>query len=205
MRSYRSSSKARYASRFTARLKAMPRATRLILLTLAASLVPSLAFGQGGLNDARQFRAFHVYFAGHHVDSLPLAGVDVFGKGRGGEVIANYGKCKRIRHTNGCAYQLSIDNVSMCRIYPGIYYDRPHLRRIRGAKGGWAKDSHSFDVFTGRTAVLIRIFSRVRSERAAFHLRNVRRSLRAWRLPVPNRRLLYGNASCQQRGQPPGP
>ena len=63
-------------------------------MAIFAVAFASSALGSGGIGDARDLKAFDVYFAGHRVLGLRLAQVSVVGEGRDAEVVASYGRCK---------------------------------------------------------------------------------------------------------------
>jgi hypothetical protein len=167
-----------------------------VAVAIFALALASSALGRGGIGDAREFKAFDVYFAGHRVLGLRLAEVDVFGDGRDAEVVAFYGKCKSLPG-GGCGYELQVSNTSMCRTSPDIYFSPPNLEPINGARGGWVRTAHLYDVYTGRTAVTIFGISRKEARRVGKELRNLRRSERSEDLPRPRKRLLEGRARCQ--------
>ena len=85
----------------------------------------------------------------------------------------------------------------MCRTYPEIYFSPPDLEPIDGARGGWVRTAHLYDVYTGRTAVTIFGVSRKEARRVGKNLRNLRRSERSEELVRARKRMLEGRARCQ--------
>jgi hypothetical protein len=159
-------------------------------------IIPVTALGAHGLREARDFKAFRVYFAGKSVLGLKLHDIDIIGDERKAEIVAFYGKCEP-RGGGGCSYPLEIGNTSICRTYPAIYFSPPKLRRINGAWGGWVRTARIFDVYTGRTAVSIFGVAENKARHVARQIMDVRRDRRQADLPDVRQKLLDGKGRCQ--------
>jgi hypothetical protein len=164
---------------------------------VVAVVFAAIASGHGGGGDARDIKAFDVYYAGKRVLGLALQDVEVSADGRDSEVVVNYGRCVSVGG-GACSYQLQLDVTSMCRTHPGIYYSPPNLEPVNGAQGGWIRTAHYYDVYTGSTAISIFSVSRKEAHRVAKRLVNIRPSERGDRLPPPREKLLKGHGRCQR-------
>jgi hypothetical protein len=168
------------------------------LLTLS---IPAVDASGADLAKVRSFSAFHVYFAGHSTTSLPLESVlkePLRGGGRSTSWTFFYGKCGS--WSEGlCSVPLQIQDYSTCRRWADAYPGKPHLFAFRGAKAAWVGTAGSFEVYTGRTTVVIFARSRRVAWVAAQRLRDVN-STKPSRLPPPTPGSLWGRLPCQ--GEP---
>jgi hypothetical protein len=104
---------------------------------------------QEGLERARQFDPFHVYFAGDEISNLPLEAV------LGGPDVRNatwsfiYGDCQA-----PCAAPLEVQTWSTCRRYRDIYSFRNRSFPFRGAQAS-RHGGGTFEIYSARVTIVI--------------------------------------------------
>ncbi len=167
-----------------------------MLVIGALTLSSSAVFASHGLEGAREFDSFRVYFSGKRVLGLKLDNIQVLGDSRKAEVVAFYGNCES-QGGGGCSYPLEVRTTSICRTYPDIYFSPPKLRRINGTWGGWVRTARIFDVYSGRSTVSIYGAAENRARKVAKELKDVRRNRRGTHLPGVRAELLNGKGRCQ--------
>jgi hypothetical protein len=171
----------------------------MLALGLAALAVPLANAGEGEdvdreLQRARQFDRFQVFYDGRRHAGLSLAHIDTrrdFGR-RNWSFL--YGECP----PPSCTYPLEIQNWSICNRYPAVYPGDVETEPYRGARAGWVPTANSYEVYTGRTAIVI-FANRHRDFReAASQLQDVRSEHRTKRFKPPVRGALTGDLPCQK-------
>jgi hypothetical protein len=175
---------------------------RACLSGLAFLLVfGQLAIGTAAtLGEARSFSAFRVYFTGKAIKDLPLEMVEKEPRHNGGRSTAwtfFYGSC--VPTGEGlCSVPLQIQNYSTCRRWADAYPGKPHLFHYRGAEAAWVRTAGSFEIYTGRTTVVI--FARSRGiARSAARLLRAMKSSHPSPLPPPVPGSLWGELPCQRK------
>jgi hypothetical protein len=183
----------------------------LLRLTVLALLVLALAGCGGessedvrasdsppGLDEARGFADFTLYYLGDSFRGLPLTEVDVsraFGY-RNWTFI--YGECTPVDGSEpSCSPPLQIQNWSICARFPARYAGQagraPATVRVHGART--LRAGGGTDLYTGRTAVVL--FGGAQDS-VIRSLRPLRRKA-ADRLPRPVPGSIEGRLRCQAR------
>jgi len=154
--------------------------------------------GPDGLERARAFEAYTLYYAGDAVggNALEFAGR---GPGSGSGLRRAwsfiYGDCTPPEGEGGCAPPLEIQNWSICTRFPALYRQpAPHTSTIDGAET-LRSGGGGLDVYTDRTAVVI--FGRDPDSVVPL-LRRVSDGTVPEALPPPAPGALDGELPCQQ-------
>jgi hypothetical protein len=157
------------------------------------------------LSEARKFDTYPLFYSGYEVSGLPLEddeGGD-WSSSRVGSWTFYYGDCDP--HPRGglfegssCSPPLQIQNWSICGRVPGKAHRKAHLLDFQGTKAV-RRGNGEWEIFTGRTTVVIFAREENLAKAAARQLRNVRLGRRASRLPPPVPGSLSGKLPCQQR------
>lgn len=151
------------------------------------------------LSEAREFRAYPVYYSGESVAGNSLTEVlgepTQFEDERDTIWVFTYGRCKDPPEgEGGCPSPLSMHSYSTCTRWAkgGPLIDLRGAKATRLMPGGGA----SLEIFTGRTTVTIHAESQAVLQAAVRALRDVRQK-RPSRLPPPAPGSLQGRLPCQ--------
>jgi hypothetical protein len=169
-----------------------------LVLTSTASTVGATS-SDVDLEAARRFDGFRLYWAGERFRRVPVTDISwfrAFGR-RWWSFI--YGDCEPPAGEGGCAPPFEIQDWSACVRYLDVYPGNPEAFPFRGAKAAWIPTAGSFEVYTGRTTVVIFANSRRTAKRVGRGLRGIRATEVPERLPRPARGSLHGDLRCQRR------
>jgi hypothetical protein len=156
------------------------------------------ADGKPSLSQVEEFDAYHVYYAGEEVARLPLEevlGEDWKVNEQSVRWTFIYGDCdppSGLFAEGGCQPPLQIQNYGDCRRRPGMFPGKSGTFDFRGTKASWRR-GRGFEVFTGRTTVVIFGTRGSIVKAAARQLRNVRQERRPPLLP----RAVSAISSCR--------
>jgi hypothetical protein len=98
-------------------------------------------------------------------------------------------------HPHG-AFPFEVQSWSVCARYPARYPSRPHVFPFRGAKAAWNPYGESFEIYTGRVAIVIFSDRPRHSKTAGRAVRDVT-GARPRQLPPPVKGALDGRLPCQ--------
>lgn len=167
-----------------------------------------------GLNAAKSFRRYPVYWAGIEAVGLPLESIDDYSafehNAPSGWSFA-YGSCEPVGSDHpSCSLPLDIQVSSACKRWAGELNEKGDLFQFRGAKavwrpglpvkGGGEVEAGPLEIFTERTTIVIYSGqSKARAFAVARLLRTVHQS-HPQPLPPPATGALWGKLPCQQPG-----
>lgn len=149
-----------------------------------------------GLDQARSFTDFTLYYLGDSYGALPLtfAGLGAgSGKNRAWDFI--YGDCTPADGEGGCAPPLDVQNWSICTRFPALYPGpTPKTSPLHGAET--VRAGGGLDIYTGRTTVVI--FGGDKSA-VTQSLTRVSDDVAPEALPPPVPGALEGKLACQAK------
>lgn len=168
----------------------------MIVVVLIASEWRGKGDGNGDqvdLSAAKKFKEFRLYYLGESFQGLPLTVSDSTG--------FIYGGCEpepqpfwAFWEEGNCPYHHEVQNWSICKRYPALYLEPPKVFNFRGAKAARVSSAESFEVYTGRTAIVT-----FGSTRMAKQLRPIGAKAPARRFPPPVPGALSGQLPCQKK------
>lgn len=179
---------------------------RIACLSLLCGIILSgcgAADGAPSLSEVKKFDAYRVYYAGEEIAGLPLEGIDEEewgGAKRSTPWTFIYGDCdppSGLFAEGGCQPPLQIQNWSICRRWPANYAGGFGTFDFRGTKASWRR-GRGFEVYAGRTTVVIFGTRGSVVKAAARQLRDVRQPDRPALFPPPAPGSLHGKLPCQR-------
>jgi hypothetical protein len=151
------------------------------------------------LGPASGFDQFRLYYPGESVGGLQLASVEhdrQFGKP---VWYFGYSNCQAPDPEDpDCDFPLEIQNWSACTRFLARYPGKQRAFRFRGAKAAWNRFGGSFEVYTGRTTVVI-FDDDGHEEDVGKALREVGATTVPSRLRRPAPGSLKGKLRCQRK------
>jgi hypothetical protein len=178
----------------------------LALLTCAAA-----SAHPAGIEAARAFHRYPVYWAGEDASEMPLESIEdysAFEKNAPSGWSFGYGSCK-LEGTDhpSCPLPLQIQVSSTCTRWAGLLDHQKGLFDFRGAKAHWfagikvkglagLQEAGPLEIFTGRVTVVIYAQEKKIAFATARALRTVHQTKPA-ALPPPVPGSLTGNLPCQ--------
>lgn len=187
----------------------MLRAHAVVLPVLLALAVASVEGDSAGtqesngvdLEPAKRFDGFRLYYGGDSFEELPLTDVDrdkQFGNPRW---VFIYGDCEPEPDDPepSCWLPLQVHNHTICDRFPARYPSDLKIFNFHGAKAARNPYAGSFEVYTGRTTVVIFTDGTVNRKAVAEALRPVRAESVPERLRPPAKGSLRGELRCQRR------
>jgi hypothetical protein len=160
--------------------------------------------GAPSLGEVKKFDVYRVYYAGAEVAGLPLEDIEGEDWQEDGRSIGwnfYYGDCdppSGLFAEGGCQPPLQIQNYSSCRRWASLFSSKSDMFDFRGAKAARER-GRGFEVFTGRTTVVIYGTRGRFVKSAARQLRDVRQTDRPSLLPPPAPGTLWGKRPCQDK------
>jgi hypothetical protein len=182
------------------------------VLVIAAAPASDAQAGVPGLNAAKAFHKYPVYWAGSEVMGLPLESVQdysTFEKSAPSGWAFGYGSCELSGSDHpSCPLPLQIQVSSTCKRWASELLPKgAHPFGFRGAKavwhpgiplkGGGTAEVGPLEIFTGRTTVVIFTEERALAFTAARRLHTVHQA-RPSPLPPPVAGSLWGRLPCQK-------
>jgi hypothetical protein len=153
------------------------------------------------MSEVEEFNAFHVYYAGEEVAGLRFETISEHPPIRDRDERSSfwdfsYGDCAPPGN-GACDPQLYVQSWSTCYRWASMSPHKLHLFNLRGAKASGGGGSE-WEIFTGRSTVVIFASSRPLAVAAAHQLRKVGQTETPALLPPPVRGSLGGKLPCQR-------
>lgn len=183
-------------------------AVLILAVAVTASSLDTAGAAETDLPAAQAFEGHEVYYAGQEFEALPITHI-LGGPKKQATWTFIYGDCTPPPGAS-CFPPLEVQTWSACRRYHAIYDELPpgfglkppKPSPFRGAKAAWIPSAGGFEVYTGRTTVVVFADSRQVAKRAASVVLDVRDVTVPASLPAPVKGAIDGDLPCQ--GKRPG-